>query len=80
MAPQLLTNLSDPEAVKFVDALLDGRPDTEYLEIRTPKTCGGGRKKFYRLSQLRPRGFEAALPGHRDRKENIPRLVLHEAI
>ena len=71
MAPQLTSDLSYPEATNFLDALLEGVPDNQYLEIRTLKPGGGGKKKFYRLSQLRQRGFEAALPGHLDGKENV---------
>ena len=59
------------EAVRFLGALLDGVPDSEYLEIRTLKKGGGGRKEFYSLADLRQQGFETALPGHLDGKENI---------
>ncbi len=71
MARQLSTNLSNSEAAKFLDALLDGVPDTEYLEIRTLKPGGGGKKRFHSLSELRRQGFEVALPGHLDGEENI---------
>ena len=62
---------SYPEAVKFLDALLEGVPDTQYLEIRTLKKGGGGKKKFYNLDVLRQQGFEDALPGQLDGKENV---------
>ena len=44
---------SYPEAAKLLEALLEGVPDTQYLEIRTFKKGGGARKRFYSLSQLR---------------------------
>ncbi|MDA1129675.1 MAG: hypothetical protein O2913_13425, partial [Chloroflexi bacterium] len=63
---------SYPEAIKFLDTLLDGVPDTEYLEIRTlMKGRGGGKKEFYSLADLREQGYEAALPEHLDGIENI---------
>ena len=55
-----------PEAVKFLDALLEGIPESQYREIRTLKKSGGAKKKFYSLSKLRQQGFEAALPGELD--------------
>ena len=60
-----------PEAVKFLEALLEYVPDTQYLEIRTLKKGGGGKKKFFSLDSLRRQGFEDALPGHLDGKENV---------
>ena len=60
-----------PEAVKFLDVLLAGVPEDQYLEIRTLKPGGGGKKKFYSLSRLRQQGFEIALPGHLDGEQNI---------
>ena len=60
-----------PEAVKFLDALLQGVPEDQHLEIRTLKPRGGGTKNFYTLARLRRRGFAAALPGHLDGKQNI---------
>ena len=71
MAPQLSTNLFSTEAVEFLYALLEGIPDKQYLEIRTLKTGGGGKKNFYGLAGLRKKGFETALPGCLDGKENI---------
>ena len=73
-----------PEAVKFLDALMESVPDTQYLEIRTLKKGGGGRKKFHDLSRLRRHGFESALPSSLDGKENIyygvcPRYALRTA-
>lgn len=59
------------EAVKFLDALFYGVPETEYLEIRTLKKGGGGKKNFYSLARLRRRGYAAALPGRLDGKQNI---------
>ena len=53
MAPQLSADLSYPEATKFLDALFEGVPDHQYLEIRTLKSGGGGSKKFYGLADLR---------------------------
>ena len=46
-------------------------PGTEYLEIRTLKRNGGGKKNFYSLSRLRQQGFDAALPSHLDGNENV---------
>ena len=60
-----------PEAVKFLAALLEGIPESQYLEIRTLKKSGGGKKNFYSLSRLRQQGFEIALPGHLDGQQNI---------
>ena len=60
-----------PEAVKFLDALLQGVPEDQHLEIRTLKPHGGGTKNFYTLARLRRSGFAAALPGHLDGKQNI---------
>ncbi len=60
-----------PEAVKFLDALLEGVSDTQHLEIRTLKKGGGGKKKFFGLDRLRQQGFEDALPGHLDGRENV---------
>ena len=60
-----------PEAVRFLDALLEGVSDTQYLETRTLKKGGGGKKKFYSLSRLRQQGFGSTLPGHLDGKENV---------
>lgn len=71
MAPQLSANLSYPEAAEFLEALFDGVPDSEYLEIRTLKSGGGGKKRFYDLASLRQQGFDAALPGRLDGKENV---------
>ena len=59
------------ETVKFLDALLEGVPDSQHLEIRTLKAGGGAKKNFYSLARLRRRGFAAALPGHLDGKENV---------
>ena len=59
------------EAVKFLEALLDGVPDAENLEIRTLKKGGVGSKEFYNLAELRQQGFETALPGQLDGKEDI---------
>ena len=71
MSPQLSADLSYPEAVKFLDALLEGVPDNQHLEIRTLKPSGGAKKNFYSLARLRRRGFGAALPGPLDGKENV---------
>ena len=84
MAPQHSSDLPYAEAVKFLDALFDGVPDTQYLEIRTLKPGGGGRKRFHSLSELRQQGFEIALPGHLDGEENIyygvaPRYEVRQA-
>ena len=73
-----------PEAVKFLGALLEGIPGSQYLEIRTLKKGGAAKKNFYRLSQLRQRGFETALPGYLDGEQNIyygvaPRYERREA-
>ena len=62
---------SFPEAVKLLDALMDGVPDTDHLEIRTFKKGGGARKQFHKLQNLRQQGFETALPAHLDGKKNI---------
>ena len=62
---------SYPETIKFLDALLDGVPDTEYLEIRTFKKGGGGRKEFHNLAKLRQQGFEPAIPARLDGETNI---------
>ena len=59
------------EAVKFLDALMEGVPEDQHLEIRTLKKGGGGRKEFYRLADLHRQGFATALPGHLDGKENV---------
>ena len=59
------------EAVKFLDALLEGVSDNQHLEIRTLKPRGGAKKNFYNLARLRRKGFAAALPGHLDGKENV---------
>ena len=67
----MLASSTYPEAIEFLDALLEGIPETQYLEIRTLKKGSGGRKEFYSLSRLRQQGFEAALPGYLDGKENI---------
>ena len=60
-----------PEAVKLLDALMSGVPDSDFLEIRTFKNGGGGKKQFYKLQDLRQKGFEIALPAHLDGKTNI---------
>ena len=57
---------SYPEAVELLEALLEGVPETQYLEIRTLKKGGGGKKNFFKLSRLRQEGIEAALPGYLD--------------
>ena len=59
------------EAIKFLDALMEGVPEDQHLEIRTLKKGGGGRKEFYSLADLRQQGFATALPGHLDGKENV---------
>ena len=46
-------------------------PDDQYLEIRTLKPGGGGKKNFYGLAEQRQRGFAGALPGELDGVENI---------
>ncbi len=45
--------------------------DRNAIAFRTLKPGGGGRKKFYKLSQLHQQGFETALPAHLDGKENV---------
>ena len=60
-----------PEAVKFLDALLEGVSGMQFLEIRTLKKGGGGRKNFYSLDVLRQQGIEGALPAHLDGNENV---------
>ena len=62
---------SYPAAVKFLEALLEGVPETQYLEIRTLSKRSGAKKKFYRLSRLRQDGIEVALPGHLDGQTNV---------
>ena len=73
-----------PDAIKFLEALLEGVPETQYLEIRTLKKGGGGKKNFFKLSRLRQEGIEAALPGYLDGLANIyygvaPRYKLLQA-
>ena len=76
---------SYPEAVEFPDALLEGIPETQYLEIRTIKKGGDARKNIYSLSRLRQHGIDVALPGYLDGTENIyyavaPRYEPREAV
>ena len=63
MAPQRSADLSYPDAVKFLEALFEGVPDNQHLEIRTLKPGGGGKKNFYTMARLRRKGFAVALPG-----------------
>jgi hypothetical protein len=51
---------SNPDAVKFLEVLLEGVPDTQYLEIRTFRKGSGARKKFYSIAQLSQVGVEVA--------------------
>ena len=74
---------SYPEVVEFLRVLLDGVPESQFLEIRTIRKGGSARKKFYRLSQLRQGGIEVALPGYLDGLANVyygvaPRHEAHQ--
>ena len=71
MGPQLPTDRFYSDATKFLEALLVGVPDKQFLEIRTLKKSGGASKNFYALSTLREQGFSTALPNHLDGKENV---------
>ena len=59
------------EATLLLKTLMEGVPDTQFLEIRTIKKGGGATKDFHQLGKLRKQGFETALPVHLDGKENV---------
>jgi len=69
--PRPRIQASFPEAVKLLDALMEGVPDDQYLEIRTFIKGGRARKQFFKLQDIRLKEFESALPANLDGKTNI---------
>jgi hypothetical protein len=81
---QLAKNPILADAVPFLEALLAGVPDNQYLEIRTMGKAGGAQKKFYLIGDLRSRGMDTALPRYLDGRQHVyygaaPRYEKREA-
>jgi hypothetical protein len=59
------------QAVPFLEAMLQGVQDHQFLEIRTIAKGGGSCKKFFQIHTLREQGIAFSLPLYLDGRENV---------